>query len=258
MSEHHVSYTTILHGYMEEKQVSPTEYIVLEYISALSRVDNDFGGWCYAKRDSIAEKVCLTRGGIKKLLKRLQERGFIIVQERTNFLRVTQEWNPKEWKCHKVTHEATKFQEGVTKLSEGGNKVTAEGVKSYPNNNIYNNTDTYKDNTPLTPQEGEQLSSTEMENEYQQFLEIIRKHTGKNYRGDKASRKKFGARIKEGWKLDEIERAVIAACNTQWHKDSKFHHLTPEFFTRADKLDKFYAQSAPKKQAALRWEDLEE
>ena len=35
----------------------------------------------------------------------------------------------------------------------------------------------------------------------------------------------------------DIRRAMYAACNSEWHKESKFKWITPELFLRADKLE---------------------
>jgi hypothetical protein len=35
----------------------------------------------------------------------------------------------------------------------------------------------------------------------------------------------------------DIRKAVYAACNSEWHKESNFKWITPELFLRQDKLD---------------------
>lgn len=74
---------------------------------------------------------------------------------------------------------------------------------------------------------------------YNDFVSIVNKHTGKNYRGDKKSQGGFNARIKEGYTLDDLECAIASAVKTEYHKETRYEYLTPEFFTRPDKLERF-------------------
>lgn len=63
-------------------------------------------------------------------------------------------------------------------------------------------------------------------------------------------RKKYRARLKEGYTKKDIVDAMKAAKKDEFHKGTSpaFKHLTLEFFSRPDKLDRFIGQndSSPK------------
>lgn len=52
----------------------------------------------------------------------------------------------------------------------------------------------------------------------------------------------YKERIKDGFTKEDISRAMINAKNSTYHKDLKYVHCTLEFFSRADKIDKFASQ----------------
>jgi len=61
-------------------------------------------------------------------------------------------------------------------------------------------------------------------------------------------RKKYRARLKEGYSKKNIVEAMKSAKNDDFHKSTNppYKHLTLEFFSRPDKLDKFMDQNSPK------------
>lgn len=77
--------------------------------------------------------------------------------------------------------------------------------------------------------------------EYSELLQIINTLTGRQFRGDSKSQKQFAARIKQGWTMDQFRKAIENATANQYHIESNFQYITPEFITREDKLDKFNA-----------------
>jgi len=58
-------------------------------------------------------------------------------------------------------------------------------------------------------------------------------------------RDKYKARIKEGFTQEDIHQAIKIASMDDYHQGTtpKNKHLTPEFFSRPDKLDKFLSQA---------------
>lgn len=74
---------------------------------------------------------------------------------------------------------------------------------------------------------------------YNGYISFVNKTLGKNYRGDSKSKRQLAARLKDGYTNLDIKKAIVNASKESFHIESKFKHLTPEFFTRADKLDKF-------------------
>lgn len=89
----------------------------------------------------------------------------------------------------------------------------------------------------------------EDETMYLEYISFINEKTKKNYRQTDKTKKSFCARIKDGYVLEDFKKAVEAAVSDDYHKSEGFKYLTPEFFTRADKLDKFrnmYKEPKPK------------
>lgn len=52
-------------------------------------------------------------------------------------------------------------------------------------------------------------------------------------------RNKYKARLKEGFTKEDIFTAMKNASQSNYHKGENFNHCTLEFFSRADKLDKY-------------------
>ena len=78
---------------------------------------------------------------------------------------------------------------------------------------------------------------------YLDFLNLVNSLTNHKYRPTKKSETQFNARLKEGWTAEEVAVAVRNAVKVEYHQSTKFRYLTPEFFTRADKLN-MYSQNA--------------
>lgn len=76
--------------------------------------------------------------------------------------------------------------------------------------------------------------------DFDELLTYIKKKTQRDFRViNKSVKQKYKARIKDGYTKEDIANAVINACKNKYHIDSNFQYLTPEFFSRADILDKF-------------------
>lgn len=54
-----------------------------------------------------------------------------------------------------------------------------------------------------------------------------------------ANRAKYKARLKENYTRNNIVNAINKAVTIKHHIDNGYQHLTPEFFSRADILDKY-------------------
>ena len=75
---------------------------------------------------------------------------------------------------------------------------------------------------------------------FDKLLSFINSKTGRNFKIiNEATKKKYNARLKEGYKKDDILNAIINAVNSDYHKENGFKYLTPEFFSRADKLNMY-------------------
>lgn len=80
---------------------------------------------------------------------------------------------------------------------------------------------------------------------YSNYLIYLNKALNRKYRGDAKSKAQFSARVKDGYKSPDFAKAIQTAMNDVFHKEQNYKYLTPEFFTRADKLEKFMNQGVP-------------
>ena len=91
-------------------------------------------------------------------------------------------------------------------------------------------------------QEEEQEKGKEKEEindiNFDKLILFLNSKTGRNFKIiNESTKKKYYARLKEGYTKDDILKAITNAVNSDYHKENKFKYLTPEFFSRADKLN---------------------
>lgn len=76
--------------------------------------------------------------------------------------------------------------------------------------------------------------------DFEKLLSFINSKTGRDFKIiNDATKKKYYARLKEGYTNTDIANAIINAVNSDYHKETNFTYLTPEFFSRAETLDKY-------------------
>ena len=75
--------------------------------------------------------------------------------------------------------------------------------------------------------------------DFDMYLDILNRTLNKRYRGNQSVKSKFAARLKDGFTLKDFEEAITNASKTEFHSGNKYMYLTPEFFTRPDKLDMY-------------------
>jgi uncharacterized phage protein (TIGR02220 family) len=76
--------------------------------------------------------------------------------------------------------------------------------------------------------------------DYQALLEFVNKSFGRNFKvvGDKVQRS-YKARLKDGYKKEDIINAIRNCKDNPYHKENNYQYCTPEFFSRAETLDKY-------------------
>lgn len=96
------------------------------------------------------------------------------------------------------------------------------------------------ENPPLE-RERERESKIEINNiDFSSLLSFINKSTGRNFQTINDSvKKKFKARLRDGYTKEGIRSAIKNAVNNEYHQGNQFQYLTPEFFSRADTIDKY-------------------
>jgi len=78
------------------------------------------------------------------------------------------------------------------------------------------------------------------------LLNYINEKTNRSFRTiNKNVQAKYKARLKDGYTKKDIQTAIDNAVKTDYHKEKGFKYLTPEFFSRADKID-LYSQTTEK------------
>lgn len=80
--------------------------------------------------------------------------------------------------------------------------------------------------------------------DFDALLRLINLKTGRNFKLiNKATKQKFNARLKEGYSKDDIKSAIENAVGEKFHQENNYTYLTPEFFSRANTLDKYGSKS---------------
>ena len=78
------------------------------------------------------------------------------------------------------------------------------------------------------------------------LLNYINEKTNRSFRTiNKNIQAKYKARLKDGYTKKDIQTAIDNAVKSDYHKANGFKYLTPEFFSRADKID-LYSQTTEK------------
>lgn len=75
---------------------------------------------------------------------------------------------------------------------------------------------------------------------YDNFIKEFNEITGRNFSNrDKKARRQFEARLKEGYLVKDLLNATKACMVEDFHRESGFKYVQPEFITRSDKLEKY-------------------
>lgn len=76
--------------------------------------------------------------------------------------------------------------------------------------------------------------------DFDKLLKTINNVTGRGFEViNENTRKKFRTRLKDGYKKETILIAIKNAAKSEYHQSNGCQYLTPEFFSRADTLDKY-------------------
>jgi uncharacterized phage protein (TIGR02220 family) len=128
------------------------------------------------------------------------------------------------------------FQYGELKEN---NRVHSSVISILSKNNINPN------KLLLSPLQGaKDKDKDKSKDKYISFLEKFNEITGKRFRTINEKLKgQLNARLNDGFTIDEILQATTNCFNSKYHIENT-QHLTPEFITRADKLDKYLNTSS--------------
>lgn len=71
------------------------------------------------------------------------------------------------------------------------------------------------------------------------FVQLVNGRLKRKFQLTEEVAKKWAARLKEGFTLDDVGKAVDNAMKDPFHIENGYKYLTAEFFSRSSKLDKF-------------------
>lgn len=117
------------------------------------------------------------------------------------------------------------LNQGITEGAEGGSVGGAEGGSGQEKGQ--------------GKEKGKEKEETNNIN-FDKLILFLNSKTKRNFKIiNEATKKKYRARIKEGYTSKDIANAIENAVNSDYHKENNFTYLTPEFFSRAETLDKY-------------------
>jgi uncharacterized phage protein (TIGR02220 family) len=84
--------------------------------------------------------------------------------------------------------------------------------------------------------------------DFDSLLKLINDTFKRNFRTiNSKNRTAFMARLKQGYRKDDIATAITNCKSNEYHVNTAYRYCTPEFFSRADVLDKYSAVTVPDK-----------
>lgn len=91
------------------------------------------------------------------------------------------------------------------------------------------------------------VSSPKAKIDFDSLLNFINLKTGRSFKViNNKVKSKYNARLKEGYEKKDIISAINNSVQTKFHKDNGFNFLTPEFFSRAETIDKYASKTKAK------------
>jgi uncharacterized phage protein (TIGR02220 family) len=93
---------------------------------------------------------------------------------------------------------------------------------------------------PLVQVQEKEEEKVEYTIDYQALLDFVNNTFGRNFKviTEKVKRS-YKARLKDGYKKEDIFQAIKNCKDNSYHKENNYQYCTPEFFSRAETLDKY-------------------
>lgn len=216
-----LKYLVINMDWKSEQGISLNMYALCDMIYHLSNnKNNNYGGWCYMSKLTIAEQLDLTKQGVLKLIQKAIEMGFLEKDENTKFLRTTAKWDEAyitigKQSLPKVPNEGVNKVGGeVNKVDTAVNKVYHGGKQSLPNNNIYNNN--YNNN--ILEEEENNFSENKFSDSLQEKKEVDLSSEPKQTKKGQKSDSDFPAAPTKKLQKDAVEpgTTVVIDVYSEW------------------------------------------
>lgn len=181
------------------------------------------------------EKLCQFQTGVKSLVTVRQELGNRLVSLNDGFY-----FLPKF-----IKFQYPNFPNSNVKQQQSAIEILKK-FKLYDNSKGTLREDLGKDYDNVSDIDIDIDNGTENENvPFQLFINLFNEIKRSNFKGDEKAERQFKQRIKGGATLDDFEQAITNCMSDPFHKENP-NHLTPEFITRSDKLEKYLNYQAPK------------
>lgn len=154
-------------------------------------------------------------------------------------------WKPIELQ---LKRDLKKFEEVKEKRSLAGKRSAELRALKIDEQTETNSTSVESvEQTPTNPTDNDNDNVTVNDNvinnntiNFDKLLLFLNSKTKRNFKLiNEATKKKYRARIKDGYTSKDIANAIENAVNSDYHKENNFTYLTPEFFSRAVTLDKY-------------------
>lgn len=154
-------------------------------------------------------------------------------------------WKPIELQ---LKRDLKKFEEVKEKRSLAGKRSAELRALKIDEQSEANSTSVESvEQTPTNPTDNDNDNVTVNDNvinnntiNFDKLLLFLNSLTKRNFKLiNEATKKKYLARLKEGYTNNDIANAMKNAVNSDYHKENNFTYLTPEFFSRAVTLDKY-------------------
>lgn len=126
---------------------------------------------------------------------------------------------------------------GNIEIQEESNEITEELIKLPEESKIIPN---YSGSLPQSKVKNSKVIELPKGNmSVSVYIDSFNSIRGTKFKATDKVRKQFNARLKEGYTADDMISALKTAMTDKYHIGEGFKYLTPEFFTRSDKLEKF-------------------
>ena len=164
---------------------------------------------------------------LKRDLKRYEDRlGKKSISGREGNLK---RWNLEVYNLYKTTEMSLEDAENMAK----GRKAShTDKVQSHPIANIADN-DNDNDND-------NDISNKQSKIDFDALLNLINTQTKREFKViNKSIQAKYIARLKDGYTKDDIKNTIINSVKDEYHRETNFKYLTPEYYSRSATIDRF-------------------
>lgn len=134
--------------------------------------------------------------------------------------------------CKYDTYQCIDESKGQTKGKQKANEGQTEG-KQRATTKEYKNDKNVKN---------ERINNND-KSLYVEFVNSFNQIKGSKYKPTKKIETQFNARIRESFTIEQMLAALKCAMKSKYHIDTGYKYLTPEFFTRSDKIEMYLNES---------------